>query len=136
VVSSPRAASTPLISTDSRAGEPLPAILEAMRTRERRRQEIHDALAALTLSERQAPVTTAEVYRKLSARRTNWQGALERHPERSREILRGLLVRRLVVSPKRLDGQRWFEFRGEVSCGALVLRHNLVRVVWRTFGGA
>jgi Recombinase zinc beta ribbon domain len=118
------------------AGEPLPAILEAMRTRERRRQEIHDALAALTLSERQAPVTTAEVYRKLSARLTNWQGALERHPERSREILRGLLVGRLVVSPKRLDGQRWFEFRGEASCGALVLRHNLVRVVWRTFGGA
>jgi hypothetical protein len=58
-----------------------------MRTRERRRREILDQLAALTVSERRGPVSEADVYRKLSARLTDWQGALERRtrsaPERS-----------------------------------------------------
>lgn len=108
------------------AGEPLPALLEAMRTRERRRQEIHDQLAALAISERQAPATPADVDRKLSARLTDWQGALERHPQRAREILQGLLVGRLVLAPKIIDGQRWFEFRGEASYGGLL--HGLVGV--------
>jgi hypothetical protein len=97
-----------------------------MRTRERRQREVLDQLAALTVSERRGPVSEADVYRKLPARLTNWQGALERHPQRAREILQGLLVGRLVLEPKLIDGHRWFEYRGEASYGALL--HGLVCV--------
>ena len=57
------------------AGETMPVILEAMRTRERRRVELTAQLAAL--SERQATVTPADVYRKLSQRLTDWHGLLD-----------------------------------------------------------
>jgi hypothetical protein len=33
-------------------------------------------------------------------------------------MLQGLLVGRLVVAPKIVDGQWWFEYRGEATYGA------------------
>jgi hypothetical protein len=97
-----------------------------MRTREPRRQAILDQLGAIAVPERRQPMAEADIYRRLSARLTDWQGALERQPQRAREILQGLLVGRLVLAPKMIDGQRWFEYRGEATYGALP--HGLVSV--------
>jgi site-specific DNA recombinase len=97
------------------AGDALPALLDAMRARERRRQELEAKLSALTGNGRQTPVAAAQVYRDIAARLTDWHGLLDRHPERSREILRSVLVGRLVVTPTtRADGT-WLEYRGEAS---------------------
>lgn len=102
------------------AGDPLPAILEAMRTRERRRQDGRAELDAIAAAARQAPVTEADLYRLLSRRLTDWQGLLERHPPRGREVLQTLLTGRLIVTPAMLDGAVGFEFSGEASYGPLV----------------
>src|SRR2546425_1125930 len=53
------------------AGEPLPSILEAMRPRERRRQELHAQLTGLGAHERRPSVARADVYRTLSRRLTD-----------------------------------------------------------------
>jgi hypothetical protein len=98
------------------AGDAMPALLEAMRTRERRRAELTAQLAGL--SERQAVVTPADVYRKLSQRLTDWYGTLDRHPARARDILRLVLAGRLVVTPR--PDEHVFEWRGEASYGALL----------------
>ena len=94
----------------------MPALLEAMRTRERRRAELAAQLASL--GERQAVVTPADVYRKLSQRLTDWHGALERHPARARDILRMVLAGRLVVTPQ--PEERVFQWQGEAYYGALL----------------
>jgi site-specific DNA recombinase len=104
------------------AGEPLPAILEAMRTRERRRQAAQAELSALPVAERRAPAVAApDVYRRLSSQLTDWQGLLDRHPARARdEVIRPLLTGRLVLTPRLIDEGRWFEFSGDASYGALI----------------
>jgi hypothetical protein len=43
-----------------------------------------------------------------------------------REILQDLLAGRLILTPKLIDGVRWFEYRGEATYG--VLLHGLVGV--------
>ena len=101
------------------AGDPLPAILVAMRTRERGPHELNAQLAAVAVDT--APsATLAAIYRELSSRLTDWQGLLARHPERSRDILRKLLVGRLILTPRELDGARVFQFRGNATSGALL----------------
>lgn len=94
-----------------------------MRTRERGPHELNAQLAALAVDT--APsATLAAIYRELSSRLTDWQGLLGRHPERSRDILRKLLVGRLILTPRERDGARVFEFRGKATSGALLGRRG------------
>jgi len=46
-------------------------------------------------------------------------GLLDRDPARSGEILRGFLVGRLIVTPRTIAGERWFDFLDEASYAAL-----------------
>ncbi len=105
------------------AGEPLPAILEAMRRRDQRRQDLVAQLAALGApGRRRAPgISDADVYRRLTRRLSEWQGLLDRHPARARdEVLRPLLTDRMVTTPRLINGERWFEFAAPTTYGGLL----------------
>jgi hypothetical protein len=72
-------------------GEPVPSILEALRTRERRKREIREALEqveGLTLLAQRPEAFDRELATKLA----EWQGLLERQPIQARQLLRKLLA--------------------------------------------
>ena len=57
----------------------------------------------------------------IRTRLADWQGALERHPAQARQILRKLLVGRLVFTPEvEADGTACYTFTGEAAYGRLL----------------
>ena len=76
----------------------LPSLLEALKDRERQRA---DALARLEHLDglSRAPEWSDGIRDKLRTRLADWQGLLGRQPEVARQILRKLLVERLVLKP-------------------------------------
>src|SRR5262249_27506289 len=68
---------------------------------------------------------TADLTANLRNRLTDWQGLLQRQTPEARQILRRLLVGRLVFTPKQDGIGRYYEFVGqgsisEVGCGAVL----------------
>jgi hypothetical protein len=102
---------------------PLPAILDAVKTRERRRQELQahlEHLNGLDLG-RRADRRASDLRATVSARLADWLGLLKRHPEDAREnILRPLLAHRIVKTPLVMAEGRFYSFEAELSYGALI----------------
>lgn len=76
----------------------LPSLVGALKDRERQRA---DVLARLEHRDglTRAPEWTDGIRSKLRTRLTDWEGMLGRQPEIARQILRKLLVGRLVLTP-------------------------------------
>jgi hypothetical protein len=101
------------------ANGPMPALLEALRTRDRRRLDLRAELQRLDAATVAPRGEDADLRAKLTRRMADWRATLERHPERAREtILRPLLADRIAMKPD-VDA-RTYEFTARLSFGALV----------------
>jgi hypothetical protein len=102
---------------------PLPALLEAIQTRERRRAELEEHLRRQSSD---GPSRDGwrpdEFRRKVQARVADWLGLFTRgKEEQAREtVLRPLLARRVVLTPRVTPAGRFYEFEALLSYGALV----------------
>ena len=65
-----------------------------------------------------ADVTHLEA--ELRDRLADWRGLLQRHPSEARQILRKLLLGRLVFTPEERDGRRFYQFTGQMTLGRLL----------------
>jgi hypothetical protein len=97
-------------------GEALPSVLAALRDRERQRAALEAELAAMrglatAARERDPRGLRAEVRGWLR----DWQGLLEGEPAQARQVLRKLLVGRLVWTPERDATGTRYTYRTEVS---------------------
>ena len=98
-------------------GGDLKPLLDGIRARERRRQALQTELSGL---EGLQPVTThdlQQIQQDVEARLADWRGLLRRHVAQSRQILKKLLVGRIVFQP-RDDGT--YEFSGQASLGRII----------------
>jgi DNA invertase Pin-like site-specific DNA recombinase len=101
----------------------LPSLVAALKDRERQRA---DALARLEHLDglSRAPEWGDGIRSKLRARLTEWHGFLGRQPEVARQILRKLLVGRLVLTPD--ENTRTYTVQGRATYGRLL--EGIIRV--------
>jgi site-specific DNA recombinase len=101
-------------------GEAFPSIASAIQERERRRAALRSRLAHLdglaAMARRLDPET---LLADLRGRLTAWQALLEQEPVIARQILRKLLVGRIVFMPRPDAPTPHYEFTGEVAYGRL-----------------
>jgi hypothetical protein len=103
------------------AGAPVSSVQDAIRTRERERQEIQAQLEHVDgLSRVGAGEDTGALRRTLSGRLTDWQGLLERQPVQARQILRKLVPGRLEFMPGEDATGPFYTIRGQASYGRLL----------------
>jgi hypothetical protein len=98
------------------AGGPLKTLVSAIKTAERQVDQIDTELAGL---EGRTGVSGGErqrIERELRVRLDDWRGLLRRHVPQARQILRKLLVDRVVFTPK----TDCYEFTGSWTLGKLV----------------
>jgi len=98
-------------------GGDLTVLLEGIRAREQRRRALQEELAGL---EGLRPVSARDlqdIQRDVEGRLTDWRGLLRRQVVQSRQILRKLLVGRIVFR-QREDGV--YEFSGQASLGRVL----------------
>jgi site-specific DNA recombinase len=100
-------------------GEPVASILEALRTRERRKREIREALHQVDGLALLA-TRTEDLDRELATKLAEWQGLLERQPIQSRQLLRKLLAGRVLYTPHQDEAGGFYEFAGQASWGKLL----------------
>ena len=100
-------------------GGELPALLDAVQDRERRREALRCELEVLGTSE---PVVLdrAALRKNLESRLGDWRGLLRRHTEQGQQILRRLLVGRLTFTPAEDDTGRYYTFHGTGTLTKLV----------------
>jgi len=96
-----------------------------MKEREARRAYLETELERLESRAKLRSLDTADLTANLRSRLTDWQGLLQRQTSEARQILRRLLVGRLVFTPKKDETGRYYEFVGqgsisEVVCGAVL----------------
>ncbi len=103
------------------AGEALPTLLEAIRTREGRRRDLRAQLEHVDgLGRAQRPAMTTALRAKLRARLTEWTALLVGNAQAARPVLRQLLAGRLVLHPRHRPGGRFYEFSATATYGALL----------------
>jgi hypothetical protein len=98
-------------------GGDLTVLVEGIRAREQRRRALREELAGL---QSLRPVTARDLQqlqRDVEARLSDWRGLLSRQIAQSRQILKKLLVGRIVFR-QRPDGS--YEFSGEASLGRIL----------------
>ena len=98
-------------------GGDLEPLLDGIRARERRRQALQTEWSGL---DGLPPVTTRDlqqIQHDVEARLADWRGLLRRQVAQSRQILKKLLVGRIVFQP-RDDGT--YEFSGQASLGRII----------------
>jgi site-specific DNA recombinase len=98
-------------------GGDLKPLLEGIQARELRRKALETELAGLAGLQ---PVTTRDlqqIQQDVEARLADWRGLLRRHVAQSRQILKKLLVGRIVFR-RRDDGV--YEFSGQASLGRTI----------------
>ncbi len=113
-----------LIRAVAAAGSDIPALVEALRATQRQRDEVTARLEHLDGLDRAVATWSRQdgLGDELRARLDQWQAVLTGQPVQGRQILRRLLVGRLVVTPEedargRCAGHRW---AGEASYGRLL----------------
>jgi hypothetical protein len=100
------------------AGEALPTLLEAIRSREGRRRDLRAQLEHVdALGRAQRPAMTATLRAKLRTRLREWNDLLLGNPQEARPVLRGLLAGRLVLRPQHRAGGRFYEFSATATTG-------------------
>ena len=98
------------------AGGPLKTLVAAIRTTERQVERVDAELAGLDGRNRVSGAERDRIERELRVRVDDWRGLLRRHVPQARQILRKLLVDRVVFTP-RTDH---YEFMGAWTLGKLV----------------
>jgi site-specific DNA recombinase len=103
------------------AGAGLTSVREALQARERERADLHAQLEHLDgLTRFTEGVDSRALREDLGARLADWQGLLERQPIQARQILRKLLVGRLIFEPFEDAGGRGYTLRGQATYGRLL----------------
>jgi hypothetical protein len=107
--------------TDALAAEQaFTLVQDAIAARESRRTALQARLAHLDGLQRVATLDPETLAASVPARLTDWQGLLERHPAQARQILRKLLVGRLIFTPQADQTGAWYEFTGQATYGKLL----------------
>jgi hypothetical protein len=102
-------------------GDTLQTLVEALRTRERRRADLRAQLEHLDgLTRAAASVDPGRIARECRRRVTDWHGLLEREPIQARQILRELLPGKIVLTPRPELLQPVYEFEGPTTYSRLV----------------
>jgi hypothetical protein len=101
-----------------------------MKEREARRAHLKAELAKLGSRADITSLNAACVSSNLRERLTDWQGLLQRHTVEARQILRRLLVGRLLFTPKEDEKGRYYEFAGQGSVSELLSGVVLPKVWW------
>jgi DNA invertase Pin-like site-specific DNA recombinase len=101
-------------------GGELPALVRLMRDLERQRTGLHERLAALEGLQQVAALDPKRIEADLYERLADWRGVLRRHVSETRQILRKVIVGRLVFTPREKTGARWYEFTGQGTLGNVV----------------
>ncbi len=109
---------------------PLDAILAEIKEREARRAHLKAELEKLEGRAKVASLDTARLALNLRERLMDWQGLLQRQTAEARQILRRLLVGRLVFTPREDENGRYYEFAGQGSISELVCGVVLPKVWW------
>jgi hypothetical protein len=97
---------------------PVPALLDAIRDRERQRETLTRELAGLQAAGQHIDWTKVES--DLRAKLADWQGLLQRHVPQARQILKKLLAGPIQFSPVREAGQRYYTFRAPIGLDRLI----------------
>ena len=108
----------------------LDAIVAAMKEREIRRTSLRSELAKLEGRAKVASLDTAHLMVNLRERLTDCQGLLQRQTPEARQLLRNLLVGRLVFTPREDVNGRYYEFVGQGSISELLTGVVLPKVWW------
>jgi site-specific DNA recombinase len=99
---------------------PLASLLAEVQQREVRREHLTAQLQLVASAVTLAALDPAHVRRNLRERLTDWQGLLGRETAAARQILREVLVGRLIFTP-RIDGTaRYYEFTGQATLSGLL----------------
>ena len=98
------------------SGGPLKTLVSAIKTAEWQAEHVDAELAGLDGGNRVSRVEQQRIERELRVRVDDWRGLLRRHVPQARQILRKLLVDRVVFTP-RADH---YEFVGAWTLGKLV----------------
>jgi len=93
------------------AGGQLQAIVTAIKEREGRRQRLAEELAIIEGAGRLGDLDVERLRRTLAERLDDWRGLLRRQPVQARQILRKLVVGRLIFYAKIDEQGRYYEFR-------------------------
>jgi hypothetical protein len=101
------------------AGGDLPALVDALRTRERRRQDVAEHLAGVR---QDAPPRLDRAYLRLELRRRlrDWRGLLLRNVPEARALLRLMLPDPIIFTPDASGERRGYRFRARVHVGRLI----------------
>ncbi len=98
-------------------GGDIPSLVAAVKERERRRAYLQGELDAAEGLEK---VDLSRIEEDLRDRLTDWQGLLQRQPMQARQILRTLLVGRLVFTPQESEVGGYYTFEGKVNLGRVL----------------
>ncbi len=98
-------------------GGDIPSLVAAVKERERRRAYLQGELDAAEGLEK---VDLGRIEEDLRDRLTDWQGLLQRQPMQARQILRKLLVGRLVFTPQESEVGGYYTFEGKVNLGRVL----------------
>ena len=99
---------------------PLASLLAEIRQRETRREYLAAQLRTVVSGVNLAALDPASIRQNLRERLTDWQGLLGRETVEARQILREVLVGRLIFTP-RVDGSgRYYEFTGQATLSGLL----------------
>ena len=98
-------------------GGDLTALVEAIRAREQRRRTLQEEVAGLQGLRPVTALDLQQIQREVETRLADWRGLLSRQPAQSRQILKKLLVGRIVFR-RREDGV--YEFSGQASLGRIL----------------
>jgi site-specific DNA recombinase len=111
------------------AGE-LSSIVAEMKKREVRRTHLKAELAKLGTRDEVVSLNAARVSSNLRERLADWQGLLHRQTAEARQMLRRLLVGRLVFTPREDEKGRYYEFAGQGAISTLLAGVVLPKVWW------
>ncbi len=101
----------------ARCGD-LPALLAALKERQAQRERCERALVELEPAARIGQREIPRLEREIRHRLANWRTMLRREIPEAREILRNLIVGRIVFTPR--PKARVYEFSGQGSFGRLL----------------
>ncbi len=100
------------------SGGDLPALLAALKERQAQRERCERALVELEAAARIGQREIPRLEREIRHRLANWRMMLRREIPEAREILRNLIVGRIVFTPR--PEARVYEFSGRGSFGRLL----------------
>jgi hypothetical protein len=110
------------------SGGDLSSLLEALRERERRRDRLRAEVAELERAQVLSGADVAKLEADLRDRLADWRGLLRRHPSQARQLVRALLVGRLVFTPETTPDGDVYRFSGQVSLGRMLAGEILAKL--------